>query len=250
MTSAPLAILLVDDESEAVDELLEFLQAEGYPCYGASSSASAQQVFSEHSDITLLIVDLKMPGQSGLELLRQLHQSWSGKRSFSAILISGHAERADLVEAIRVGVVDFLDKPLDLQALCKSIQSLSKNRVATPLIAQDELLQRLQRSRDDLQKVLEQLSPNTGLPNTVQEDAARFTTHSTPASIDETLTPRMWQVVDLLSHGYTNAKIAACLSISENTVKLYVTQILQRTGVENRTQLALWAREHQPPSKN
>lgn len=245
----------MDDESEAVDELLEFLQAEGYPCYGASSSASAQQVFSEHPDIALLIVDLKMPGQSGLELLRQLHQDWGGKRSFSAILISGHAERADLVEAIRVGVVDFLDKPLDLQALCKSIQSLSKNRIATPLIAQpliaqDELLQRLQRSRDDLQKVLEQLSPNTSLANTVQEDAARVATHSPPATTDETLTPRMWQVVDLLSHGYTNAKIAVCLGISENTVKLYVTQILQRTGVENRTQLALWAREHQPPSKD
>jgi DNA-binding NarL/FixJ family response regulator len=63
-------------------------------------------------------------------------------------------------------------------------------------------------------------------------------------TIDEPLTPREIQVIELLAEGLSNKAIAARLGISEATVKAHLTRVYRQIGVYDRTQAALWARRH------
>ena len=67
-------LLLVDDEEDALLELAELLEGEGFCCYTATSVKLALLQLTQHPDIALVITDLRMPEQSGIELIRRLRQ--------------------------------------------------------------------------------------------------------------------------------------------------------------------------------
>jgi two-component system, NtrC family, nitrogen regulation response regulator NtrX len=115
-------ILVIDDEPAIRDSLRMILEYEDYQFMGAASGqdglALAQR---ERPDLVLL--DIKMPGMDGMEVLRKLHAL---DETLPVVMISGHGTTATAVEAIRSGATDFLDKPLSSERVIVTLQNALK----------------------------------------------------------------------------------------------------------------------------
>ena len=104
-------LLLVDDEEEAVLELAELLEGEGFCCYTATSVISALQLLTLHPDISLVITDLRMPEESGIALIQRLREH-TQRQHLPVIVISGHADMDDVSDLLRLQVLDLFRKPI------------------------------------------------------------------------------------------------------------------------------------------
>jgi len=115
-------ILVIDDEAAIRDSLRMILEYEDYLFSGAASGQEAiAAVQRERPDLVLL--DIKMPGMDGMEVLRKLHAL---DETLPVVMISGHGTTATAVEAIRSGAVDFLDKPLSSERVIVTLQNALK----------------------------------------------------------------------------------------------------------------------------
>lgn len=108
----PPAVLVIDDDTEFLDELVVLIGDEGLRCYTAGSSAAALAMLRDHAAIRVLIVDLKMPGMDGLELIRAVKQEYGDR--CSCMMVSAHGRMADVQEAMHEEVLEFVTKPLDI----------------------------------------------------------------------------------------------------------------------------------------
>ena len=116
--NAAAKILIVDDERHVRSALARLLRHSPFEVDTAENAATALERLSE-SDYDLVISDLKMPGQDGIELLSQVRDQYPDT---SRILLSGHADREDLNQAInRSNIETFLDKPWDNDDLVRRI---------------------------------------------------------------------------------------------------------------------------------
>ncbi|MBI5538274.1 MAG: sigma-54-dependent Fis family transcriptional regulator [Deltaproteobacteria bacterium] len=108
-----LSILVVDDDKAFASSLCRFLEKEGHQVEHASTGEQGVQMFSKRSS-ELVILDLVLPGLSGLQALEQI------KRADDAapiIVMTGHGSIETAVQAMRLGAMDYLTKPIDLEAL-------------------------------------------------------------------------------------------------------------------------------------
>jgi len=238
-------VLVVDDEPLIVDEISEFLEGSGYRCTSCYSSDDALQQFRQDSEIALVLCDLDMPGLNGIELVGALKKIAGKTRIFETIMLTGLAEKQDVIKALRAGIADYYQKPVDLHELLEGIQrqeSELKERVKNVhhLGHLNDKLQFLAASIDDL---CQDLDKNRNEPGPTHL-AASISEDDEPERLEipaifEQLSPRQLDVARLVSKGQTNYQIACELGITENTVKLYVSQVLRLTHMHNRTQLAL-----------
>ena len=112
-------ILVIDDEAAIRDSLRMILEYEDYQFLGAASGQEGiALVQRDRPDLVLL--DIKMPGMDGIEVLRKLH---AHDETLPIVMISGHGTTATAVEAIRSGAVDFLDKPLSSERVIVTLQN-------------------------------------------------------------------------------------------------------------------------------
>src|SRR5262245_43726797 len=109
-------VLIVDDEMSVRTSLRFSLQPD-YECLEASTVSLAQQMVVER-ELDLILLDICVGKESGIDLLRFLH---SNGLSRPVICISGEASYNEAVEAYRLGALDFLDKPLTQQKLHMAI---------------------------------------------------------------------------------------------------------------------------------
>jgi DNA-binding NtrC family response regulator len=119
-------ILVVDDEIGIRELLSEILGDEGHAVTLADSASQARRVRDQQS-LDLVLLDIWMPDTDGVTLLKE----WavSGKLTMPVIMMSGHATIDTAVEATRIGALDFLEKPIALQKLLKSVeQGLARGR--------------------------------------------------------------------------------------------------------------------------
>ena len=122
-TSTRQQLLLVDDEEEAVLELAELLEGEGFCCHTATSVISALQLLTLHPDIALVITDLRMPEESGIGLIRRM-RNHTARQHLPVIVMSGQADVDDVSEMLHLQVVDFFRKPLYHARLLKTLENL------------------------------------------------------------------------------------------------------------------------------
>src|SRR5688572_5241391 len=115
-------ILVIDDEAAIRDSLRMILEYEDYLFMGAAGGQEGiALVQRERPDLVLL--DIKMPGMDGIEVLRKLHAL---DETLPVVMISGHGTTATAVEAIRSGATDFLDKPLSSERVIVTLQNALK----------------------------------------------------------------------------------------------------------------------------
>ena len=120
-------ILVVDDEENIRKSLKMILEYEGYAFLEAPDAEDALEIIEETVGLDLILLDIKLPGKDGLELLEDLK-----KKHYSpeVIMISGHGTVQTAVEATKLGAYDFLEKPLHRDRVLLSIRNaLSQNKL-------------------------------------------------------------------------------------------------------------------------
>ena len=118
-------VLLVDDEVDFLDTLSERMRTRGMEVSTSSSGAEAlKKVEQEAYDV--IILDLMMPGVDGLEALRILKEK---RPELQVILLTGHATVEKGIEAMKLGAIDFLEKPADLNQLTEKIKKAQAKKM-------------------------------------------------------------------------------------------------------------------------
>lgn len=239
LTSA-IKVLVVDDQPLIVEELCEFLESSGYRCVPCESSKEAIERFSDDLAIGLVLCDLHMPDMDGIQLVQELQRLAGKHRAFEAIMLTGRADKQDVIKALRAGIADYYQKPVNLDELLEGLQRqetvLQERQKTLQLGHLNQKLQDLSSSIDDLYQDLDKVRRG---PAPASDEATRETGELEIPAIFNQLSPRQLDVARLVGKGQTNYQIACELGITENTVKLYVSQVLRLTHMHNRTQLAL-----------
>jgi two-component system nitrogen regulation response regulator NtrX len=115
----PRTILIADDEQGVRNSLQRLLEFESYRVVTAVDGPAALAATRDRS-IDLALLDIKMPGMDGLEVLAQLH---ADQPQLPVVIISGHGSIQTAVEATRLGAFDFVEKPIDADRLLLVIRN-------------------------------------------------------------------------------------------------------------------------------
>jgi DNA-binding NarL/FixJ family response regulator len=172
----------------------------------ASGLDELQATLSAEKDVDLILLDLSMPGVqgfSGLIALRAQHPH------VPVVIVSASEEATIIRRAIEFGASGFIPKSLDVDGIGTAIQTVLAGETWTP--------------------------PDIDLSATEDKETADLVRRLA------TLTPQQVRVLLMLSEGLLNKQIAYELSVSEATIKAHVSAILQKLGVESRTQAVIVA---------
>src|SRR5438094_10396405 len=111
-------LLIVDDDAGQRSLLDSFLKSQGFDTVPVASGENALEVL-RRGGISMMISDVRMPGMSGLETLRQARQEHS---VLPVLLVTAYADIREAVGAMRDGAVNYLAKPIDLDELLASVR--------------------------------------------------------------------------------------------------------------------------------
>jgi DNA-binding NtrC family response regulator len=118
-------ILLVDDEKDFLDVMSERIQARGMDVTTAESAEKALESV-ESGGYDAIILDLMMPGMDGLQTLKAIKKK---NPDLQVILLTGHATVEKGIEAMKLGAMDFLEKPADLDKLTEIIHKAQARKM-------------------------------------------------------------------------------------------------------------------------
>jgi DNA-binding NtrC family response regulator len=118
-------VLLVDDEGEFLDTLAERMRNRGMQ---VSTSMSAVEAIHKAvaDDFDVIVLDLLMPGMDGIQALKALKER---KPDLQVILLTGHATVQKGVEAMKLGAMDLLEKPADINQLSEKIKNAKAQKM-------------------------------------------------------------------------------------------------------------------------
>ncbi len=118
-------VLLVDDEKDFLEALALRLEARKLTVdVAATGEAAVAKAKTQSFDAVLL--DLAMPGMDGIETLKRLREL---NPDSQVVLLTGHATVAKATEAMRLGALDVLEKPIDIEVLVEKIEQAATNKV-------------------------------------------------------------------------------------------------------------------------
>jgi two-component system, NtrC family, nitrogen regulation response regulator NtrX len=123
----PPTVVIIDDEKNIRRTLGLVLEGEGYEVQGFGT-AEEGLAFLDGEAADLVILDIKLPGISGVDALRKIRDSNAPHRDIPVIMISGHASLAEAVDAVKVGATDFFEKPLDRDGILIRVANCLKQR--------------------------------------------------------------------------------------------------------------------------
>jgi two-component system NtrC family response regulator len=115
------SVLLADDEAGILKTLGRALREDGHEVVATSSAAEAERLLQERP-FDAFVVDHRMPGKTGLELLRQLAASLSEAERPQVIMMTAHATVEDAIEAMKLGAYDYLQKPFEVEELLVAVR--------------------------------------------------------------------------------------------------------------------------------
>ena len=125
------SILLVDDEEKILKTLGRALRAEGYRVVERSNAREARRLITDEA-FDVLIVDNLMPTMTGLELIRDVVTSVPESDRPQIIMMTAHATVADAIAAMKLGALDFLQKPFEVDHLLVTIsRAIDHQRLRT-----------------------------------------------------------------------------------------------------------------------
>jgi len=212
MVQEMIRVLIADDHTVVRKGLNALLSADKYGIEvigEASNGAEAIQLAVERKP-DVILMDLVMPVKTGLQAIEEIKQIQPDAR---ILVLTSFAEDDNVSQAIRAGAYGFLLKDTSPDELVQTIRSVYANKLTIP---------------QELSQALLSVKPAAG----------------TPDSQLEGLTSREQDVLRCIAQGMSNKQIAQKLSIGTTTVRSHVSSMMRKLGLENRTQLALYARKH------
>src|SRR5258705_452982 len=194
MKKAEQMVFVIDDDASMRTAIGELIEAVGLSC---QTFASGQEFLdAKLPDVpSCLVLDVRLPGLSGLNLQRELRDRGI---QIPIIFITGHGDIPMSVQAMKAGAVEFLTKPFRDQDLLDAIeQATERDRAA-------------RRQRTEMGQLVER---------------------------SETLTPREREVMRLVVAGLLNKQVASELAISEKTVNVHRSQVMQKMRADSLAEL-------------
>ena len=202
-------VVLVEDQTLVREGLASLLALAGdiEVAAQASNGEEALRLIPQfRPDVVLL--DMRMPGMSGLEVLQALKDSES---LFPTLILTTFDDDALLLQGIRCGARGYLLKDVTLEQLTDAIRRLAAGETYLQPAVTSRVLKGLEKIRGDYDGF----------------DKA------------DPLTERETEVLRLLAGGYSNREIADAIHLSEGTVKNHISNILSKMGVRDRTRAVL-----------
>lgn len=123
----PSKVLFVDDEKEFTQTVSERLISRGVGTYGVFNGEQALEVVNEDKP-DVMVLDLKMPGLHGIEVLRQTKEMAPG---VEVIILTGHGTIDDMHQCMELGAFAYLDKPVDVEELSATIKAATEKSLST-----------------------------------------------------------------------------------------------------------------------
>lgn len=118
-------VLLIDDEVEFLGNLSERMELRGMTVTTAENADKAVTAL-DNNDYDAIVLDLQMPDMNGIELLKVIKKSHPEAQ---VILLSGHATLDAGIQAMKLGAMDFMEKPADLESLSEKIKKAQAKKM-------------------------------------------------------------------------------------------------------------------------
>jgi two-component system, NarL family, response regulator LiaR len=209
-TTGTVRILIVDDHAIVREGLRTLLSEEpGLEVVGEASDGDQAVAAAAAANPDVVLMDLVMPAVDGIEATRRLR---AAELPCRVIVLTSFADDRKVRDALQAGAIGYLLKDVLRPELVQAIRSAAQGLPALHPVAQQHLIR------------------NLSAPDR-------------PALVED-LTEREHEVLRLISRGCNNREIARALHLTEGTVKGYVSIILGKLGVDDRTQAALFALKH------
>jgi DNA-binding NarL/FixJ family response regulator len=207
-------IVLVEDQMlvrRGIRSLLEM--AGNIQIIAEASTANEGAIIIRRDKPDVVLLDVRMPGKDGLELLRELRAT---DELPPTILLTTFDDDVALFEGVKAGARGYLLKDVSLEQLTDAIRSVAAGETHIKPAITERMLRGLERFRGESKS-------------------------STPAL--ESLTKRELETLRLMAGGYSNREISAALGTVEGTIKNHTSSILAKLGVRDRTRAVLKALE-------
>ncbi len=165
-------VLVLDDDSTLLTLLEEALTSAGFRCVVAKSPSAALRICHECSTIKVIVSDVFMPHMNGLEFVTTLRATPQYAANPQVLFITGHPSMQTAIDALRLGVSDFLTKPVRPKELVDAVQralgraSLSQRVFFSP--AASEISQLAKQAYMLAERLRQMVSPTKSLPPLVQ----------------------------------------------------------------------------------
>ncbi len=211
-----MTVLTVDDHSvfrAVLGPVLKRLDPD-VKLFEAYDFNSALKSAKNIPDLDLILLDLMMPGMDAFEGLTAIRHVVP---HVPLVVVSMIEDRQDVLRAVELGALGYIPKTAGLDEMYEALQQVLSGAIYLP-----PAILRMTRATE----------------------ADRPSVRGTAASSSEAwnaLTKRQRDVVEFLARGLTNSQIADQLGLSESTIRVHVSTILERLRLNNRTQVAVWA---------
>ena len=149
-----LNLMLVDDEERFLATTAKLLERAGHRVLTASSGQAAIELLGEQ-DVDVMILDMKMPGMGGLEVLREVRLRFP---LVEVIMLTGHGTIESAVEGLKSGAFDFVTKPCDIETLVsKAEEAAARRRAVEEKIRKARTMAAMRSPRDLVKSVDEEV---------------------------------------------------------------------------------------------
>jgi len=115
-------VLIAEDKQMIREELVECLTDDGYECVEAANGEEGLDILRRDKEISIVLSDILMPGKSGLEMINSALTDIDQDRDLEFIILTGHGGSKEAINALKLGVMDFLEKPIDLEHLVHTVR--------------------------------------------------------------------------------------------------------------------------------
>jgi DNA-binding NarL/FixJ family response regulator len=209
--------VLVCDDHQIVRQGIKQILADAPDIALGGEAATGPEAIARvrEGGIDVVLLDIAMPQRDGLDVLRQLK---SELPRLPVLMLSTYPDRQYAVRSLKLGAAGYLNKSADSEQMIDAIRKVARGGLfITPAVA-------------------ELLAAALHAPAGSPEDER---------PLHERLSHREYQVFRLLAAGQSVGEIAAALVLAPNTVSTYRARILDKTGVRNDVELALYAVRHE-----
>jgi DNA-binding NarL/FixJ family response regulator len=201
-------VLVVDDHSLFRDGIISLLDASGFDVIGQAGNGieAVEEALRLRPDLVLL--DIHMPEMNGLDALKRIKSAMPETR---VVMLTVSEDETFLADAIKLGADGYLLKHLSAPEFIELLEGLKRGEAAI--------------TRKTTAFLMKQIA----------QPASRHDKPVTP------LSDREIEIIRLLAEGLSNRSVSERLSLSENTIKYHLKNILQKLNVQNRTEAVMYA---------
>ena len=203
-------LMLVDDDPNLILLVRDYLEFRGYEVVTAENGVEALKLLQNNDVPDLIICDIMMPEMDGYTLVKMIRDD-PNTEWIPVLFLSAKGQSQDKVKGLNTGADVYIVKPFEPEELVAQVESSLRQA--------SRLIQR----------------PKAGMEGAPVIQVRR----------DVELTPTELKVVQLVAQGKANREIADTMKVSQRTIESHVSNMLNKTGLSNRTELARWAMESQ-----